>query len=47
MTLAHTHPALTVISPDDVVNESVFQSPEDYSMFLGAKKKQMRISILM
>jgi len=46
MTPAHTHPALAVISPDDVVNESVFQSPEAFSMFLGVKK-QMRISILM
>ena len=47
MTPAPTHPALAVISPDDVVNESVFQSPEAFSMFLGVKKKQMRISILM
>lgn len=40
MTPAHTHPALAVISPDDVVNESVFQSPEAFSMFLGVKKNK-------
>ena len=40
MTPAHTHPALAVISPDDVVNESVFQSPEAFSMFLGMKKNK-------
>ena len=38
MTPAHTHPALAIISPDDVVDESVFQSPEAFSMFLGVRK---------
>jgi hypothetical protein len=41
-----TYPTLACITPDDVMNESVFQSSEAFSMFLGMKKKQMRISIL-
>ena len=33
----NTHPALAIISLDDVLNESIFQSPEAFSMFLGVK----------
>ena len=39
VTPAPTYPTLACISPDDVVNESVFQSPEAFSMFFGVKNK--------
>ena len=45
MTPAPTYPTPPCINPDDVTNESVFQSPASFSMFLGLKKKQMRIHI--
>jgi hypothetical protein len=39
MTPAPTYPTPPCINPDDVTNESVFQSPASFSMFLGLKKK--------